>query len=142
MQRFNQSRIVVNLTDLPSSNEENTIRVLQVDDDLSILEVSKQIMNNMGSFDIDNACSVEDAFKKLSSRNFDVVISDYEMPVKNGLDFLKELREQHSDIAFILFTGKGREEVVVEALNLGADRYVDKNGSPETVYVELVDAIK
>ena len=95
----------------------------------------------MGSFDIDNAYSVDEAFKKLSSKSYDVVISDYEMPVKNGLDFLKELKEQQRDIAFILFTGKGREEVAVEALNLGADRYINKNGSPETVYGELADAI-
>ena len=52
------------------------------------------------------------------------------MPIKNGLEFLKELRDQQSDIPFILFTGKGREDVAVKALNLGADRYVNKNGSP------------
>ena len=40
-----------------------------------------------------------------------------------------------------MFTGKGREEVVVKALNLGADSYINKNGSPETVYCELADAI-
>ncbi len=95
-----------------------------------------------GNFDIDNAYSVDEAFKKLSSKRYDVVISDYQLPVKNGLEFLKELKEQQKDISFILFTGKGREEVAVEALNLGADRYINKNGSPETVYGELADAIK
>ena len=70
-----------------------------------------------------------------------LVVSDYEMPLKNGLDFLKELREHKNNIAFVIFTGRGREEVAVKALNLGADRYVDKNGSPETVYVDLADAI-
>ena len=40
-----------------------------------------------------------------------------------------------------MFTGKGREEVVVKALNLGVDSYINKNGSPETVYCELADAI-
>ncbi len=65
----------------------------------------------------------------------------YEMPQKNGLDFLKELREQKNEIPFILFTGKGREDVAVKALNLGADSYINKNGSPETVYCELADAI-
>ena len=62
-------------------------------------------------------------------------------PRKTGWIFLKELREQKSDIAFILFTGKGREDVAVKALNLGADSYINKNGSPETVYCELADAI-
>jgi CheY-like chemotaxis protein len=77
----------------------------------------------------------------MEKQTYDAVVSDYEMPLKNGLEFLRELREQKRDIPFILFTGKGREEVVVEALNLGADRYINKNGSPETVYCELADAI-
>jgi PAS domain S-box-containing protein len=63
------------------------------------------------------------------------------MPHKNGLEFLKELREQGKEIPFILFTGKGREEVVIKAFNLGADQYINKHGSPETVYFELADAI-
>ena len=54
---------------------------------------------------------------------------------------MKELREQTNQTPFILFTGKGREDVAVKALNLGADSYINKNGSPETVYFELADAI-
>ncbi len=142
MQHLNQSNMLIDITELTSLNEKNVIRVLQVDDDHSILEISKQILLDMGTFEIDNACCVDEAFKKLSSKHYDVIISDYEMPIKNGLDFLKELKEQQRDISFILFTGKGREEVAVEALNLGADRYIDKSGSPETVYGELADAIK
>ena len=47
--------------------------------------------------------------------NYDVVVSDYEMPQKDGLQFLKELREQNNEIPFILFTGKGREEVAIQS---------------------------
>ena len=63
------------------------------------------------------------------------------MPQKDGLQFLKELREQKNEIPFILFTGKGREEVAIKALNLGADGYHHKQGSPETVYGELTHSI-
>jgi len=119
-----------------------TIRVLHVDDDASILEISKQILLDLNShFDIDQACCVDDAFKKLAVENYDVVISDYEMPQKDGLQFLKELRGQNNEIPFVLFTGKGREEVAVKALNLGADRYINKIGNTETVYAELSDAL-
>ena len=93
------------------------------------------------NFEIDNVSSVDEAFKKMEQQTYDAVVSDYEMPQKNGLDFLKELRDKNNQIPFILFTGKGREDVAVKALNLGADSYINKNGSPETVYCELADAI-
>ena len=94
-----------------------------------------------GNFEIDTACCVDEAFKKLATGQYDIIISDYEMPQTDGLQFLKELREQKSKIPFILFTGKGREEVAIQALNLGADAYHNKQGNPETVYGELAYSI-
>ena len=100
------------------------------------------LLDLASNMEIDNACCVDEAFKKLSAKKYDVVVSDYEMPQKDGLEFLKELREQHNKIPFILFTGKGREEVAINALNLGADGYFNKQGSPETVYGELAYGIR
>ncbi len=124
-----------------TSTEKGSLRILHVDDDQTLIEVSKQILTIENNFEIESALSVKEAFQKLGKQNYDAIISDYEMPLKDGLDFLKELRQQQNDVPFILFTGKGREEVAVKALNLGADRYINKNGSPETVYCELADAI-
>jgi PAS domain S-box-containing protein len=111
---------------------------LHVDDDPSLQEITKLMLLDLDSgFEIDNACCVDEALKKLTVGNYDVVVSDYEMPKKDGLQFLKMLREQNNDIPFILFTGKGREEVAIKALNSGADGYISKQGNPETVYGEL-----
>jgi PAS domain S-box-containing protein len=117
------------------------IRILHVDDDASILEISKQILNDMGQFEIEHASCVDEAFKKLSSKQYDVIVSDYEMPQKDGLQFLKELHEKENNTPFILFTGKGREEIAIQALNLGAGGYFNKQGNPETVYGELTHGI-
>ena len=87
------------------------------------------------------ASSVEEAFQKMGQKKYDAVISDYEMPRQNGLTFLKLLREQQNNIPFVLFTGKGREDVAIEALNLGSDAYISKIGDPETVYGELSDSL-
>ena len=95
----------------------------------------------MGGFEIEHAWSVDDAFKKMATGHYDVIISDYDMPQKDGLQFLKELRDQKNQIPFILFTGKGREEVAIKALNLGVDRYFNKQGNIETVYGELAHGI-
>ncbi len=81
----------------------------------------KTITDLENHFDIDIVISVDEGLKKLENQTYDAIVSDYEMPQKNGLDFLKSIREQENEIPFILFTGKGREEVIVKALNLGAD---------------------
>ena len=123
------------------SKKNGNVRVLHVDDDVSFLEVSKRVLSMENNFEINDAESADEAFEKLEKQTYDVIVSDYEMPLKNGLEFLKELREKNIQIPFILFLGKEREDVAVKALNLGADRYLNKNGLPEIVYCELAHAI-
>ena len=123
------------------SKRETLIHVLHVDDDADFLKCSSQILGMHGPFQIENASSVEDALKKLEQKTYDAIVADYQMPKRSGLDLLKELRKRGNDVPFILFTGKGREEVAIEALNLGADRYFNKNGKTKTVYGELSHSI-
>lgn len=125
------------------TNEEIGIRILHVDDDASMLHIAKVMLNVLGgSFVVDGSLGAEEAFRKLAENKYDLIVSDYDMPIKSGLDFLKELKEQKIDIPFILFTGKGREEIAIQALNMGANGYINKQGDPETVYGELTHLIK
>jgi len=117
------------------------IRVLHVDDDAGLLKLVKRVLQIEGSFQVETALSVQEAFEKMKEEKFDVIVSDYLMPEKDGLAFLKELREKGENVPFIIFTGKGREEVAKEALNLGADQYLSKMGDPEMVYCELAHSI-
>ena len=123
-------------------NGKKPIRVLHVDDEPSLLRIAKQCLEMQGSFRVDTASSVEEASEKLKKETYDAVVSDYKMPGKDGLEFLKELRQSGNTIPFLIFTGKGREEVAIKALNLGADQYLHKTGDPETVYCELAYAIR
>jgi PAS domain S-box-containing protein len=126
-----------------TASRQEFVRILHVDDDMPIQSTTKLLLQDMNNnFEIESASSVDEAFLKLSAQSFDVIVSDFEMPCKNGLDLLKELREKNNRVPFILFTGKGREEVAVKALNLGADGYYNKQGDPETVYTELAHGIK
>ena len=133
------SQTLVNLN-LSGCNE--SFRILHVDDDLIILKISKQILEMENKFEIDVATSTEEAFKKLTEKPYDAIVSDYEMPTQNGLQFLKTLREQGYTIPFIIFTGKSKEEAAIRALNLGADGYFTKYGDPEFVYAELAHGIR
>lgn len=118
------------------------IRVLHVDDDQLFLETSKELLLELAKdVSIDTASNVDEALKKINTQKYDAIVSDYDMPVKNGLDFIKHLKENNITTPFILFTGKGREDVAIEALNLGVDHYLNKQGDPETVYKELAACI-
>ncbi|MFW6196624.1 MAG: PAS domain S-box protein, partial [Thermoplasmatota archaeon] len=119
------------------------MKVLLVDDEEDLLDQAKIFLEEMGyDFDIDTVKSVDDAIKKLNNNDYDGIVSDYQMPMKNGLEFLKIVREEMSkDIPFVIFTGKGREEVAIRALNLGADRYIQKGGAPKSQYNVLAEAI-
>ena len=118
------------------------IRVLYVDDDESFLKTTKQILEITNLFEVDTAVLVTEANQKIAQKEYDTIVSDYQMPEKDGLTFLNELREKGNDVPFILFTGKGREEVAIKALNIGADYYINKSGHPETVYSQLIHYIK
>ncbi|MGD0029605.1 MAG: PAS domain S-box protein [Candidatus Bathyarchaeia archaeon] len=117
------------------------IRVLLVDDDSDFLKITKQCLEMGQDLLVDTAISVDEALTKLEKEKYDVVVSDYQMPEKDGLEFLKDLRRRGDTIPFVMFTGKGREEVAIKALNLGANQYLNKIGETETVYAELAHSI-
>jgi len=124
------------------STEKSKICVLLVDDEPALLKVAKQCLEMQGPFEVDTTGSVEEALAKLEKGRYDAVVSDFQMPGKDGLEFLEMLRKNGNTIAFIMFTGKGREEVAVRAWSLGADHYVNKTGDPETVYCELAHCLR
>ncbi len=117
------------------------ISVLYVDDDVTLLDICKIFLEDGGKFKIDTSESAKDALKKMSSNTYDAILSDYQMPKMDGIQFLIEIRKRFGSIPFILFTGRGREEVVIQALNSGADFYLQKGGDPESQFAELSNKI-
>lgn len=112
-----------------------------MDDEQDILEQAELFMGKEDErFDIVTCSSVEEGQKRLEDEEFNVVISDYQMPETDGLAFLESLREAGNDIPFIIITGRGHEEAAMEALNLGADRYFQKGGDPEAQFSVLKGA--
>jgi PAS domain S-box-containing protein len=121
--------------------EKPLIHVLHVDDEPEYLKTTKTILEMQGTFKVETASSVEEAMKKMETKTFDAIISDYIIQGIDGLEFLRELRANGNTTPFIIFTGKGREINAIKALNLGADQYINKIGNPETVYSELSHGI-
>ncbi|MBN1166101.1 MAG: response regulator [Methanospirillaceae archaeon] len=117
------------------------IRVVHVDDDPFIGGLTKIYLERSGQITVYSCLEADQAFDYLTQNPVDVFISDYEMPGLNGIEFLKKLREQNCDLPFILFTGRGREDVVVDAYSNGATSYIQKGGEPKSQYAELLHKV-
>ena len=118
------------------------ISVLLVDDEPVILDIARAFLERHGEFSVTTVLSAQEGLTMLQEQSFDAVVSDYEMPVMNGLAFLRAIRENGNHIPFIIFTGRGREDVVIEALNAGADYYIQKGGDPRAQFTELAYKIR
>ncbi|MEN6610724.1 MAG: response regulator [Methanoregulaceae archaeon] len=118
------------------------IRVLLVDDEPALLDLGKLYLEKTRGFSVNTAPSGWNALRLLQETPFDVIVSDYLMPGMDGISLLKAVRETWPKIPFIIFTGKGREEIVIEAINCGADYYIQKGGEPRSQYMELTHKIR
>ena len=117
--------------------------VLFCDDDKRMLKLSKEYLNNIDpSLNIICVNSVPEAIDVISSQKIDLIVSDYQMPDRDGLELLRYLRiEQQNYVPFIIFTGQSREEVAIEALNLGATRFLQKGVDVKAQYSLLARII-
>jgi len=113
------------------------MKVLLVDDDPLFLELSKTFLEVFHNILSDTVDSAGEAIKKLESEPYDVVVSDYDMPFMNGIALLKTIRNKRINIPFILFTGVGKEDVMRQAIENGANYFIQKIGDPKTQYSEL-----
>jgi len=121
----------------PYTANSKSINILCVDDESSLLEVCKIFLERSGQFTVDTALSAYSALDLLKHNTYHAIVSDYQMPGMDGIEFLKSVRSSGNTIPFIIFTGKGREDVVIEALNEGADFYLQKGGKPKPQFAEL-----
>ena len=119
-----------------------TYRILYVDDEPALLEIGKLFLERGGQFTVDTIASAPEALALLAGKNYDAVIADYQMPGMDGIEFLKKVRTSGNTIPFILFTGRGREEVVIQALNEGANFYLQKGGEPLPQFAELAHQLR
>lgn len=117
-------------------------RVLYIDDEKTLLTLTQIYLKEEANLDVEVAASAEEGLVLLRSESFDAIISDYDMPDMDGIELLKCVRKEDPLIPFIVFTGKGREEIVIEALNYGADFYLQKGGDPKPLFTELANAIR
>ena len=118
-----------------------SINVLHVDDDPAFLDLASRMLDRTDErIDVTTETDPRVALDRLASSAIDCVVSDYDMPQMNGLEFLRHVREDHPKLPFVLFTGKGSEEIASEAISAGVTDYLQK-GPREDQYALLSNRI-
>ncbi|ELZ38861.1 response regulator [Halorubrum tebenquichense] len=103
------------------------ITVLHVDDDESLVEMAATFVERQNdAITVVTATSPAAALDILKERSVDCVVSDYNMPETDGLGLLRILRDEYPDLPFILYTGRGSEEIASDAISAGVTDYLQK----------------
>lgn len=103
------------------------VRILHVDDDPAFAElVATYLERENDRFEVLTEPGPDAALARLDEADVDCVVSDYDMPECNGIEFLTAVREEYPDLPFVLFTGKGSEAVASDAISAGVTDYIQK----------------
>ena len=120
----------------------DTISILVVDDDPAVLESFKTILEKEPGFMVDTLASSAEALSLLDTRYFDVIISDYAMPDIDGIAMLREARTRGCKSIFVIVTGKRLAHIAMDALNSGADFFIQKGPNAAKDLENLVGFIR
>jgi two-component system response regulator PilR (NtrC family) len=104
---------------------QDNVKILVVDDDLSIRKMLTIVLKETG-YTVMDADSSESALKLLKSDTFDLVISDIKMPGISGIELLKKIKAINPDVPVIMITAFASANDAVEAMKLGAEDYITK----------------
>ena len=123
-------------------SEWRRLGVLHVDDEAGFAEMAADMLEREDDrFAVETATSASEGLGRLEDTDYDCIISDYDMPGQNGIDFLETVREDHPDLPFVLYTGKGSEEIASDAISAGVTEYLQK-GSGTGQYAVLANRIE
>ena len=113
-----------------------------MDDDPELADLTAALLEREDErLRVDTSYSAADGLDRLSEGAYDCIVSDYDMPEMDGLGFLTAVREEFSVLPFLLFTGKGSEEVASEAISAGVTDYLQKGGGTSQ-YAVLANRIR
>ncbi|WP_435365241.1 response regulator [Haloarchaeobius sp. DYHT-AS-18] len=125
-----------------SVDQSRRIHVLCVDDEPDLVELTSTFLEQESDRIVTTAAtSVDDALDHLASAPVDCIVSDYQMPGRDGLAFLDAVRAEYGELPFVLFTGKGSEEIASEAISRGVTDYLQKSRGADQ-YTVLANRIQ
>ena len=114
---------------------DKNIRILVVDDFATLRMSLKSVLEQLGYSGIDEAANGQEAVGKLNGKDYDLIITDIDMPVMNGFELLSYVRKDDDlkNIPVIFITAEAEREKIVESIKAGLDAYITKPFSISTL---------
>jgi two-component system chemotaxis response regulator CheY len=127
----------------PLSDIDLNMKILIVDDNRAMLRLTQMLLKKLGFNNTTTAIDGHQALEELKRESVDLILSDWNMPNMDGLEFLTIVKsnETFKDIPFVMLTARGEELDVVKAVKAGATSYIVKPFSPETLADKLKTAL-
>jgi two-component system, chemotaxis family, chemotaxis protein CheY len=121
-----------------------SMKILIVDDSITIRRIITNALKTVGFPDTVEAANGKDALEKLTSTNVDFIITDWNMPEMNGLDFIKQVRSSpdYSSLPILMITTRGTEHDVIEALQAKVNSYIVKPFTPQELKEKIEGILK
>ena len=115
------------------------IKVLVVDDMSTMRRIVKNVLRQIGFTDIMEAENGQDALTKLRAGGFGLVVSDWNMPVMQGIDLLRAVRAdaELKTLPFLMVTAEAQKENLILAVQAGVSNYVVKPFTAEILKGKL-----
>jgi Response regulator containing CheY-like receiver, AAA-type ATPase, and DNA-binding domains len=117
--------------------------ILVVDDFNTMRRIVRSLLKQLGFNNVDEAVDGNDALEKISAKNYGLVLSDWNMEPKSGIELLKDVRQhaKHKDLPFILITAESKVENIVEAKKAGVNQYIVKPFNAKTLKEKMTSVI-
>ncbi len=120
------------------------IRILVVDDMSTMRRIIRNILDQLGYSNVEEAENGKQALAKLKKEKFDFVVTDWNMPEMDGLSLVKAIRsdEELKHLPVLMVTAEAKKENVMEALKAGVNNYIVKPFAPEVLKEKMEKIFK
>src|ERR1700761_7146982 len=124
-----------------SLREQNSAGVVLIIDDEAAIRESLQTLLELEGYQVDTAVDGGDGLSQMAAHPYDLVLLDFALPDRNGIEILKEIRSRDTEISVIMITAYGTVENAVNAMQAGATNFIQKPWDNEKLLADVGAAI-